>query len=162
MRQTDSQTFRKLISIGEAANLETVSRIATMPTIVAEESVLPVVRGVAVRLRQAKVAYRTAATISRAFSSGRKRIDPVRQVAGEICRQLHQTGYEPMLDGFKRFLRFLVPGHDVSPIVIEQKRPRRDVVKTSFVDRGQSSAILDGDHHPDVKDRACFVRHSKR
>ena len=63
---------------------------------------------------------------------------------------------EPKLDGFKRFLRFWVAGSDVSLIVMEQKWPSRDVVKTSFVDRGQSSAILDGDHHSENKDRSYF------
>ena len=62
----------------------------------------------------------------------------------------------PKLDGFKRFLRFSVPGNDVSPIVMEPKWPSRDVVKTYFVDRGQSFAILDGDHHSENKDRSCF------
>ena len=57
---------------------------------------------------------------------------------------------------FQRCLGVLVPGHDVSPIVIEQKRPSRDVVKTYFVDRGQLQAILEADHSPDVKDRFCF------
>ena len=49
--------------------------------------------------------------------------------------------------------------------MMEQNRPHRDVLKTYFVDRGQSSAILNGDHHPDMKDRSCFsdalFRHSK-